>query len=135
MKRTRVEGCEIAALGDEVLGLDSPGRQILVREEITFKGCTVSIPVNPRTGESNLATVSGDNCVILANALPMNSGSLVVGGTNVGSLTFGEGYISSGTSSCSTKVVNNKLYTWCTCADINGDRIPDDPKPPCPLRL
>jgi hypothetical protein len=29
-------------------------------------------------------------------------------------------------------VINRKLYSWCTCADLNGDGIPEDPRPPCP---
>jgi len=135
MKRTRVEGCEIASLGGDAVEILESNALILTRELITFKGCTVSIPVHPLNGESELATVSGPNCVLLANALPVNNASLNVAGANVGNLTFGDGYVSSGTSSCTTKVISNRLYTWCTCADTNGDGVPEDPKPPCPARL
>jgi len=132
IRRGTTEQCQIAALGIDHF---DPHAEITTNEQIEFKGCTVSIPTDRLTGMGGTATISGKNCVFVANAKPVSSGELLINGKSVGNLTLGEGYISSGKSSCTTKVLSNRLYTWCTCADGNGDGIPDDPKPPCPATL
>jgi hypothetical protein len=127
-----VEECRIASLGSQTF---DPNAQLKASEQIVFKGCTVTIPVDPVTGEPGTATIQGENCVFVANADNIATGELLVNGKNVGTLTYGEGSVSSGEASCTTKVISRKIYTWCTCADVNGDNIPDDPKPPCPATL
>jgi hypothetical protein len=128
----RSERCPIAALGVDHF---VPESQIKTSEQIVFKGCTVTIPTDVATGEGAPATISGRNCVFVANAMPVGTSELLINGVSVGNLTYGNGALSSGTSSCTTKVISNRLYTWCTCADSNDDRIPDDPIPPCPPSL
>lgn len=141
-----IEECRIASLGTETF---NPNAQRTTMEELTFKGCTVRIPTDPITGEGGMATLSGTNCVFVANAAPVGTGELLVNGQSVGMLTYGDGAISSGTASCTTKVVSNKLYTWCTCARYcsnnstrqctgNADCVSpgtclqtSDPRPPC----
>jgi hypothetical protein len=126
------EQCRIASLGSRA---PDPNAQLKASEEIVFKGCTVKIPIDPITGQAGEATIEGANCVFVANADQVDNGELTIGGVNVGALSYGEGSVASGESSCTTRVINRKLYTWCTCADTNGDNIPNDPIPPCPPTL
>jgi hypothetical protein len=120
-KGSVIEACRIASLGRAVF---DPNAQVTNSQEISFKGCTVNIPTNA-IGEGGTATISGPNCVFVANGEPIGTGELLVHGQSVGMLTFGDAALSSGTDSCTTKVINRKLYTWCTCAA-------GDPIPPCP---
>ena len=129
-----IEECRIASLGKRDDTFD-PHAQVTAAQEITFKGCTVTIPTDTSTGEGGVATITGDNCVFVANAEPVSVGELVVNGQSVGTLTFGDGSLSSGTASCTTKVISRRIYTWCTCADVDGDGVPDDPIPPCPATV
>src|SRR5262249_20208539 len=131
-KGTMVERCRIASLGQDDVNVNA---EKTTSEEVNVKGCTVTIPKDALTGEGGQATISGPGCVFVANGAPVNAGSLVIDGKDVGAFTFGDGFVSSGASSCTTKVVSNRLYTWCTCADANHDGIPDDPKPPCPATV
>jgi len=142
-----IEECRIAALGTETF---NPNSQRITTEELTFKGCTVRIPRDPITGEAGEAVISGDGCVFVANGTPVGSGELLINGQSVGMLTYGDGALSSGTASCTTKVISNRLYTWCTCArycsnnatkqcTTNTDCVSpgfcpqtSDPRPPCP---
>ena len=123
-KGSKQERCRIASLGQDDFNINA---QRTTSQELTFKGCTVTIPTDPVTGEGGEASISGPGCKFVANGSPVNTGQLIVDGKNVGALTFGDGFISSGTSSCTTKVISNRLYTWCTCADGNHDGVPDDP--------
>jgi hypothetical protein len=132
VRRGSNERCEIASLGVDHF---APEEEILTSQVIVFKGCTVTIPIDHVTGKPGTASISGDNCVFLANGLPIGHGELKINGISVGNLTRGDGFISSGTSSCTTKVISDLLYTWCTCADTDGDNIPNDPIPPCPASL
>jgi hypothetical protein len=126
------EGCSIASLGSVAF---HPNQQILSSQQIYFKGCTVTIPTDAVTGEGAPGTITGENCVFVANAAPVTEGELKINGQSVGTLSFGNGSISSGTASCATKIINRRLYTWCTCDDVDGDGIPDDPIPPCPAAV
>ena len=123
-----IEGCRIASLGSVAF---HPNQQVLSSQQIMFKGCAVTIPTDPVTGEGGPATITGSKCAFVANAAPVTTAELKIDGKSVGALSFGEGSLSSGKASCTTKIVNRRLYTWCTCADVTGDGIPDDPIPPC----
>jgi hypothetical protein len=128
-KGASIEQCRIASLGRDAF---DPNAQVSSAQQYVFKGCTVTIPTDPTTGEGGPASLIGDGCVFVANAEPVTTGELIINGTSVGALSYGEGSVSSGVASCTTRVINRKLYSWCTCADVNGDGIPDDPRPPCP---
>lgn len=126
------EKCGIASLGVDRFDENA---QRPANTTISFKGCEVTIPTDTLTGEGGEATITGDNCVFVVNGTSVSDAELLVNGTSVGTLTYGEGSISSGTGSCTSKIVNRKLYTWCTCADTDGDGVPNDPIPPCPPTL
>jgi len=119
------ERCRISSLG---VDRADPFDQTTVNETIDFKGCVANIPIDPITGEGGIATLSGGpNCRFVANGEDVTAGELVVNGANVGAIQLGRGFVSSGTGSCTTKIINRQLYTWCTCAAGAGD-----PRPPCP---
>ena len=126
------ERCSIASLGQDDFDVNAlrPTSQ-----ELFFKGCTVTIPTDPITGEGGAATISGPGCKFVANGDPVGNAQLVVNGINVGDGLTGDGFLSNGQGSCTTKIISRRLYTWCTCADVTGDGVPDDPKPPCPTTV
>ena len=128
-KGRTIEQCRIATLGRENFDANA---QVTTNQEINFKGCVVNVPTNPTTGEGGTASISGDNCRFVANGQPVSTGELFVNGMSVGQLNYGDGSISSGEASCTTKVISRKIYTWCTCADTDNDVVPNDPIPPCP---
>ena len=126
-KGKAVEGCRIASLGTDRFDKYAQRTEVQV---LTFKGCTVSIPTDPVTGEGGDATITGgENCQLIANGDPVSSIELLHtdenGTQSLGMMTYGEGAISSGANSCTTKVISNRIYTWCTCST-------GDPSPPCP---
>jgi hypothetical protein len=117
------EQCRIAALGEPYTVFD-PKAQVPTSQTIDFEGCSVTIPTDVVTGEGGPATLEGAGCKFVANAAPVGNAKLIVDGKDVGNLTYGQGAISSGSDSCTTRVISNRLYTWCTCTI-------GDPKPPC----
>lgn len=125
------EQCRIASLGRPFEVFD-PRAQVPTSQTFDFEGCQVTIPTDVVTGEGGEATLSGDGCVFVANGLPVGVAKLIVDGKDVGFATHGLGALSTGSDSCTTRVISNRLYTWCTCSDANGDGVPDDPRPPCP---
>jgi hypothetical protein len=126
-----IEQCRIASLGRPYEVFD-PKEQVPVSQTYDFEGCQVTIPTNVDSGEGGTATISGSGCVFVANGLPVGVAKLIVDGKDVGFATHGLGAVSTGSDSCTTRVISNRLYTWCTCTDANGDGITEDPRPPCP---
>jgi hypothetical protein len=124
-----IEQCLIASLGRDRL---DPNAQVSSAQQFVFKGCTITIPTDPISGEGGEASLVGEGCAFVANGEPVGSGELLINGTSVGLLNYGEGAVSSGEASCTTRVISRKIYSFCTCADVNGDGVPDDPRPPCP---
>jgi hypothetical protein len=120
------EQCRIAALGRPYEVFD-PKEQVPISQTYDFEGCQVTIPTDVDTGEGSEATISGAGCVFVANGLPVGVAKLVIDGKDVGFATHGLGAISTGSDSCTTRVISNRLYTWCTCP-VGGT----DPRPPCP---
>jgi len=129
-KGKTIEQCRITSLGDQNFYFD-PKAQVTTLQTFDFEGCSVTIPTSVETGEGGEAAIAGEGCVFVANALPVGLAKLIVDDKDVGFLSFGTGYLSSGSDSCTTRVISNRIYTWCTCADTNGDGRPDDPSPPC----
>ena len=118
-----VEECRIASLGRPYDVFDEHA-QVTTSTTIDFEGCVATIPTDVSTGEGGAATLTGSGCKFVANGVPVGQAKLIVDGKDVGFLNHGVGYVSSGSDSCTTKVISNKLYTWCTCAI-------GDPRPPC----
>lgn len=124
-KGRTTESCAIASFGTDVFV--DPNAQGSAQTTVEFKGCTVTIPENPVTGVGGEATISGGKCKFLGTGtnpnpgLPIAAAQLNINGVNVGAGSYGVGSLSSGTDSCSTKIVKRKLYTFCTCADNSVD--------------
>jgi len=119
------EDCLIESLGHPFEVFD-PHAQVTTSQTYNFEGCSVTIPTDVETGEGGVASITGNGCVFVANGQPVGNAQLLVNGQSVGFGTNGTGAFSTGTDSCTTRVINNKLYTWCTCTGTT------DPKPPCP---
>jgi hypothetical protein len=128
-KGKTTEQCRIASLGAPNLFLDD-NAQYTTSQTIDFTGCVVSIPTD-LAGEGGPATLTGPGCAFVANGVPSGIAQLIVDGKDVGFLTQGSGYVSSGTDSCTTRIINRRIYSWCTCEDTDGDGASNDPSPPC----
>ncbi len=129
------EACRIASLGTD--GPVDPFQSVPETTTIAFKTCRVIIPRNPFDGTPGIASFaegSDPACAFLANSEVLENLSLQVNGQAVGLTRFATDFeAGSGEGSCSTQVIRGRLYTFCTCADVNPkDGVPDDPRPPCP---
>jgi hypothetical protein len=128
-----LEACRIASLGTEP-ALDE-FQSVAESTTLAFKGCKVIIPKSTSDGVPGVATFAEDSdpaCAFVANAEPLANLSLQVNGMPVGDTKFATDFeAGSGDDSCSTQVIRGRVYSFCTCADTNGDGLPDDPRPPC----
>jgi hypothetical protein len=119
----RVSACTILGLGLEAG--PNPDQTTLRTETIDFKGCEVEFTrdaVTEEVVEARLLTSVSDS------GLPCQSPTLdeenrikpllaaevevSLGRFNLGAGKFGEGYVSTGTESCTTRVIGGRVYTW-----------------------
>ena len=135
-KGTRTEACAITGLGLETVQVASscvsscgnfhPKQTILKDEVFRFKTgggiqCFAKFERDLATGE--VITFSADPrsdpaCDFLEN--DVSALQLLLNGVAVGASTsdpngtgqFGDGFLSTGSDSCTTRVVNGKVYTW-----------------------
>jgi len=123
-KGNKVEQCRIATLGVE--GYD-PHSQVSTSETIQFKGCTMTIPVDPITRQPGIASLTGTGCKFVANGDPIESLDVTVNGHSLGQGKWisENAAFSNGDDSCSTRTVSGRLYSVCDCKSLT------DPKPPC----
>jgi hypothetical protein len=110
-KGSIIEECRIASLGPSTC---NPKAQQAAKETFTFDDCVVEIELDPCTGEPGVATVVSGDCAI--DTGPVESLQIVINGTTQ-NVTVGEGWISSGENSCTTRLFGGKKYTTCTCKD------------------
>jgi len=115
------QACEILGLGLE--NSPSPDQTTQTTETVDFKGCVVEFTRDASTGEvvsAQLTRDSPDNCTSPflgpgRTIVPQPVTDLEVklqDGTSLGKGKFGEGYISTGSNSCTTRVIGGKVYTW-----------------------
>lgn len=95
-------------------------------ETINFKGCAVRFQYDVVTGAVVSAAVDPSQSTKPVCATGQNDGTccafnggedvshleLTLNGQTLGSGQFGEGYVSSGTNSCTTRVIGGRVYTW-----------------------
>ncbi len=106
----------------------NPEQAMTKTEIMKFKGCAVKFEYDISTGELIAATFDADasdkplcgavssNTCCYFNQEDVANLTLTVGNVPLGHGLFGDGYISSGTGSCTTRVIGGKLYTWgCPC--------------------
>jgi hypothetical protein len=106
------------------LGLEGPTANAFQTtaktETLVFKGCAVTFELNPVTGDvinafndpgqSNPAPGVTCSELIVSEAQDLTLSLAGVGDLGPGQI--GDGYISSGTNSCTTRIVGGRLYTW-----------------------
>jgi hypothetical protein len=104
------------------LGLDSqasPFQTLKKTETVVFKGCAVTFEFdslgnvvdafNDVSQSDPSATCSG---LIVSTVDKLSITLNEPGAGDLGGGQFGDGYISSGTNSCTTRVIGGKVYTW-----------------------
>jgi hypothetical protein len=118
-----VTACNILGIGRE--GGPAPDQTTQRTETINFKGCEVEFTRDRVTGEvekARLLTVtssSGKPCQSptlkddrTIDPRPAGEVEVFLGDQSLGLGKFGDGYISTGTASCTTRVIGGRLYTW-----------------------
>lgn len=110
------------------LGFDvNPFQAAQKVETVNFKGCAVKFQFDVVTGavvsaaldpieSTKTACAVGQNdetCCNFNGGEDVSNLTLTLsGGRSLGSGVFGEGYVSSGTNSCTTRVIGGRVYTW-----------------------
>jgi hypothetical protein len=121
-KGSCVKSFAVTGLGFDV----NPFVQAQKTETVNFKGCAVTFQYSTTTGEVTSAALDpsqsskpvcavGQNdatCCAFNGGEDVNLLNLTLNGRNLGAGQFGEGYVSSGTNSCTTRVIGARVYTW-----------------------
>ena len=118
-----VTACSILGIGLE--GGPNPDQTTQRTETINFKGCEVEFTRDRVTGEVEKArlltatSTSGKPCQSptlnddrTIDPRPAGKIEVFLGKENLGFGKFGDGYISTGTESCTTRVIGGRVYTW-----------------------
>jgi hypothetical protein len=119
-KGSVVKACTILGMGLE--GVPSPFEAASTIQRIDFEGCAVDF-VRSATGDVVSATLSPDSpdtCTSpflesdgkTLKAKPVSALQLTLDSVPLGDGQIGEGYVSSGTGSCTTRIIGGKVYTW-----------------------
>jgi len=97
------------------LGLDTNAfAAVTPNETVAFKECKVEFVKDPISGAVSSAALTADSpesCSLYESSVEEMSVS-VPGAGNVGVPRFGDGYVSSGTNSCITRILGGRVYTW-----------------------
>jgi hypothetical protein len=116
--------CTILGIGLD--GVASPDQTTQSAETINFKGCLVRFTRDPATNDvvrAQLLTPTGDSgkeCQsptlngAIIDPRPVGDIEVFLGDSTLGPGKFGDGYISTGDESCTTRVIGGKVYTWGT---------------------
>jgi hypothetical protein len=121
-KGRTIEDCGIASLGTAPVVCD-PKAQQSSKETFMFEDCEVEIEVDPCTGAPGDAIVVSGDCEVSGYAI--TDLELVINGVPQ-TVNVGDGWLSSGENSCTTRFYRRKPYVICDCTDAS------DPSPPCP---
>jgi len=118
-KGGKTAACEIVGIGEE------SGAVAPVVETLRHEGCAVDFTLDQVSGAVLKATLneasstkplcqSGDNpstCCSLLSA-DVSELNITLGGQPLGDGQFGDGYIQSGSASCTTRIIGGRVYTW-----------------------
>jgi hypothetical protein len=116
-KGSVVEECRIASLAPPPVPYCDPKAQQNAKETFQFEDCIIEIPLDPCTGEPGEPSVISGDCA--TDSAPIGTLQLVLNGGVTQNVTIGDGWISSGENSCTTRMFNGTSYTTCTCADAS----------------
>lgn len=90
-----------------------PDQTLKKTEILKFKDCSVQFDYDSTTGEVvNAALTPDSDPACDFTTAGVESLALTLNGVPIGSGKFGDGTIASGTSSCTTRVIGGKVYTW-----------------------
>lgn len=116
-----VKSLAVAGLGFDV----NPFQAAQKVETVNFKGCAVKFVYDVATGSVLSAAIDPDESTKPPCGTSPNDGTccafydddvsnleLTLNGQPLGAGQFGEGYVSSGVDSCTTRVIGGKVYTW-----------------------
>jgi len=119
----RQESCKIAGLGRPVppaldgcvpgCGPFHPKQPIVSTEIMEFQGCFVEFVRDLTTGEILSAALIGDDdeeCDFEEGDI--DEVEIVIDETSYGFGTFGDGFISSGSESCTCRLIGGRRYCW-----------------------
>lgn len=93
------------------LGLDAPAAP--VTETLQHGACAVEFTLNALTGTvlgAKLTPESPESCSLITGSV--ENLELKLGDTPLGFAQFGNGYVQSGTASCTTRIIGGRVYTW-----------------------
>jgi len=108
-KGGKIGQCEILSLGDDDGGEIAP-----VVETLTHDECSVAFTLDRITGRVLNVALTPDSpttCDLIVDDVE-NLNISLDGVGNLGNGRFGDGYIHSGTGSCTTRIIGGRVYTW-----------------------
>lgn len=114
-KGKQIEECGIASLALLASTCD-PKAQQTSKETFTFDDCEVEITLNPCTGEPLTSTVVSGDCAV--GSIAIDEIKLEINGV-LQNVTVGEGWLSSGQDSCTTRWFNRQPYVTCSCTNVS----------------
>lgn len=118
-----VKSFAIAGLGYDV----NPFQQTQKTETVNFKGCAVTFtydvisgavinavqePPPLSTKPACVGTQNDGTCCAFNGGEDVSLLELTLNGHSLGTGQFGQGYVSSGQNSCTTRVIGGRVYTW-----------------------
>ena len=118
-----IKSFAVAGLGVDV----NPFQQTQKNETVNFKGCAVTFTYDVNTGlvlnavleppplSTKPVCAAGQNdgsCCAFNGGEDVSHLELTLNGQPLGTSQFGQGYVSSGQNSCTTRVIGGRVYTW-----------------------
>jgi hypothetical protein len=111
-----VEACRIASLGASCEPVCDPKSQTASKETFVFDDCEVEIALNPCTGDPLSATTVSGDCAV--GAVSVDEIKIEINGV-LQDVTVGEGWLSSGEDSCTTRWFRRRPYVTCSCTNLS----------------
>ena len=111
-----VEECRIASLGSSCEPVCDPKAQTASKETFVFDDCEVEIALNPCTGDPLSATTVSGDCAV--GEVSVDEIKLEINGV-LQDVTVGEGWLSSGEDSCTTRWFRRRPYVTCSCTNTS----------------
>ena len=116
-----VKSFAVAGLGYDI----SVFQPLQTTESVNFKGCVVNFTRDPLTGavtnaaldleqstKPRCSTAGQTDCCSDVITTTVDKLSLTLNGVELGAGQLGDGYVSSGTNSCTTRLIGGRIYTW-----------------------
>ncbi len=120
-----IGACRIVGIGLD--GVAGQFQSIQTTENVNFEGCSVkfrrdattgavlSATLDPQMSTKPACSASGAdpaNCCSDLTTSNVDKLSLTLDGVDLGAGQIGDGYVSSGAHSCTTRIIGGRVYTW-----------------------